>query len=157
MSKIYVPIGEYRVGHSDDVLHALLGSCVGVAILCAKKNVYGLAHCLLPSAECGQSSGDSRYVDRAIYALLDEMKLLEHEYKYVNAVIAGGGNMTMPESTDSNKLIGDANVREAEACLKKLGIHISYKDTLGMEGRKMIVYGLDNSCEIQMISRNSAS
>ena len=62
--------------------------------------------------------------------------------------------MTMPQSTLPEKLIGDANVKVAQQCLKNLGIKIIHHDTLGIEGRKISVNCAHNHCEINIISRN---
>lgn len=47
---IRVRIGQLAVERRPVILKATLGSCVGVAMLWHERGVYGLAHCLLPTA-----------------------------------------------------------------------------------------------------------
>jgi chemotaxis protein CheD len=151
---IYVHIGEAKVGRGDDVLHALLGSCVGIALLYPNKEVYGLAHCLLPESPKAVLDIGARYVDQAIQSLLILMGIKKAQYGEVQAVIAGGGNMTKPETAKEEDLIGTINVNKAIECLKALGIAIIYKDVGGITGRKISLYCASEKYEINSISRN---
>ncbi len=153
---VYVHIGEVKVGNGNDVLHALLGSCVGIALLCPSKDIYGLAHCLLPKSPKGFVEIGARYVDQAIASLIKLMDIRRCEYADLKAVVAGGGNMTKPKTTKEEDLIGSINVNEAIECLEKMGITIIYKDVGGQAGRKMSLCCASEKFEINSISRNNS-
>lgn len=149
-------IGEVKIGRNDDVLHALLGSCVGIGILWRQKGVYGLSHCLLPKAPKPSFEITGRFVDRAIPSILALMKAKEDDYKELRAVIAGGGNMTKPGEDEDKTLIGNMNVRMAQERFKELGIKIWHEDTGGELGRTITIFCSSGKYEIQKIPRPAA-
>ena len=152
----YVHIGEVKVGRGEDVLHALLGSCVGIALLCPSKKVYGLAHCLLPESPKITVNIGARYVDQAIKSLLLLMGIKKAQYSEVQAVLAGGGNMTKPQSANEEDLIGSINVNKAIECLKTAGIPIICQDIRGITGRKISLHCGSEKYEIKRISRQGS-
>jgi len=155
MEDVYVRIGKVYVASGNVNLHALLGSCVGIGLLCAKKNVYGLAHCLLPNSPSHLEAVDTRYVDHAVDELLRLMKIGVKDRSLVSAVIAGGGNMTKPDVVDSEKLIGSLNIKMATTYLKSLNVKVVHQESGGLQGRKISVYCASNDYGIKEIPRNS--
>lgn len=154
---IHVHIGEVKTGKGDDKLQALLGSCVGIALLWPNKNIYGLAHCLLSESPKKSFVISGRYVDQAISSLLALMHIHKEDYSQIRAVVTGGGNMTMPEDTEPNKLVGATNVKVALKCLFELGIEIVHEETGGMEGRKITVHCSTGKYSIDKIPRTIAA
>ncbi len=154
MKDINVLIGDVKKGAKGNKLHAILGSCIGIAFICKHNNQSGLAHCLLPNAPKTDFTINGKYVDQAIHSLLALMKIRREDYNHVQAVIAGGGNMTKPNSNSSDELVGDMNVESAVHCLKNLGIKIIHQETGGSNGRKISVdctTGSFNICTIPRI------
>ena len=47
---IQVRMCEVKLGSGSDVLHAILGSCVGIGLLWRNRGLYAMAHCLLPES-----------------------------------------------------------------------------------------------------------
>ncbi len=135
------------------MLHALLGSCIGIAILWPQKRLYGLAHCLFAEAPEKSSSISGRYVDQAIFSLLALMHIHKEDFYEVQAVIAGGGNMTMPDTTESEKLVGVINTKAAVKCLNGYKLKIVHEDTGGLEGRNITIRCSTGSFEIRKIPR----
>lgn len=146
-------IGEVKIGKGDERLRAILGSCVGVVLLWPNKGVYGLAHCLLSETPEKSFNICGRYVDHAITSLLKLMRANQGDYSEIRAVIAGGGNMTMPEETCPTKLVGANNVSTAIKCFKELKIKVINEDTGGMEGRTVVVHCATGEVEIKRIPR----
>lgn len=155
--EINVHIGEVKIGKKNDTLHALLGSCVGVALLWPERGVYGLAHCLLSEAPKKTFEINGRYVDLAITSLLALMHAHKEDYPLITAVVAGGGNMTLPEGTDPKKLVGSKNSEIAFRCLKERSIRIIYSDTGGAIGRRISVDCCSGTFNVTRIPRNKAA
>ena len=150
-------IGDIKIGRKDDILHALLGSCVGIAILWPERGVYGLAHCLLAENPKKTFEISGRYVDQAITSLLILMRVQEKDYPKIQAVIAGGGNMTLPANSDPSKLVGTINSEMAFRCLKERKIKVIHSEIGGLIGRKITVDCLTGEFKIRKIPRNIAA
>ena len=136
---INVHIGEVKTGSGNQVLQALLGSCVGVALLWKKQNIFGLAHCLLANTPNSKSIHGGKYVDQAIHSLVNMMSITPDKRFDVSAVIIGGGNMTKPPETENEKLVGFLNTQCAIETLEELKINILHQETGGTYGRKIRV------------------
>ncbi len=153
MTEINVQIGQVKRGVKNNQLHAILGSCIGIAFLWKKKGQFGLAHCLLPTAPKTDFTINGRYVDHAITSLLTLMKIRSTDYSEIDAVVVGGGNMTQPDTENNNQLVGAMNIKSAISCLDDLGIKIVYQETGGSNGRKISVDCSTGSFDISTIPR----
>jgi chemotaxis protein CheD len=153
VKEINAHIGEVKIAKNGETLKAILGSCVGIGLICRKKNIVGLAHCLLPESFHPSFAIGGRFVDQAIPSLLLLMKLKVDDYPHIEAVLAGGANMTRSSPTPHERLIGDANAELAVKILKTLGIRVIYQDLGGDEGRRIVINGTDFSHEIKKIPR----
>jgi chemotaxis protein CheD len=145
------------VGSEEQVLHALLGSCVGVGILWPERNLYGLAHCLLPKCSDNTFEKGGRYVDQAIHSLMKMMSITKDDCKKVRAIIAGGGNMTRPIDADPDSLVGNLNVRSAIETLSEFKIKIIHEDTGGTNGRRVSISCIDGKFDVRKIPRPIAA
>ncbi|MFK8079823.1 MAG: chemotaxis protein CheD [Granulosicoccus sp.] len=157
---INVHIGEVKTGSGEQTLHTILGSCIGIALLWPKRGVYGLAHCLLPKAPekllteltAGKRKKEqayaARYVDQAVESLTQMMSITD--YRDIRAVVAGGANMTLPDSTTPEKQVGHQNALSAIDSLQARKIIIVYEDTGGQAGRRMSI-----SCESGLYKVNA--
>ena len=149
---IHVQIGKYYLGYKGEQLCALLGSCIGIALLWPKRQTFGLAHCLLPKEPSNEEqSPGARYVNQAIRTLIQEMGILPIQMIEVKAVIAGGANMTSAPQMSSQVPIGQQNSSAAEKIVSLLGITVSRNDTGGTLGRNLYVNCLDGSFNIATI------
>ncbi len=168
---INVHIGEVKTGTGEQQLHTILGSCIGIALLWPKRGMYGLAHCLLPSAPAGllqeanaiqrkkdRAKGgrayNGRYVDQALESLIQAMSITD--CKDIRAVVAGGANMTQPGSDTPEKLVGHQNARSAIEGLTKRKIIVVYEDTGGQSGRKMSIACDSGTFDVRSIPRITA-
>ena len=152
-----VHIGEVKLAEPDAALQALLGSCVGLAIIWPRRRLFGLAHCLLNNSPKSTNEISGRYVDQAIRSLLTLMGATPSDYSQLQAIVAGGANMTKPEDTDQNQLVGFLNVKSAIEELSRLKIELVYQETGGINGRKIILSGTDGSYEVRSIPRPAAA
>lgn len=149
-----VHIGEVKTGTSGQTLKTILGSCVGIAFIWKAKSIYGLAHCLLPEPMgVGKTHSPGRFVDHAIPELLKMMNIKPDDYHEIEAVLAGGGNMTSPKTSSPDQLVGVANITTARKMLKNLGIRIIHEDVGGEEGRKLTVCCSSGNYTVEIIPR----
>ena len=155
--EINVHIGEVKTGSGVQVLSALLGSCVGIGILWPERNIYGLAHCLLPKSPGQKTPGGGKYVDEAIHSLLKRMSITLGDHEKVSAIVAGGGNMTKPIDTTAEKLVGYHNVKQAIEILSELNIKIIHDETGGTQGRKVEIQCSTGKFNIKNIPKPNAA
>ncbi|MEJ1930158.1 chemotaxis protein CheD [Nostoc sp. NIES-2111] len=121
--KTHVHIGEFHCA-SKGTLQAVLGSCVGVAIWHKKRDLVGLAHCLLPEAPLTGGGEGARYVDTGILNMLHRLgwiRMGDQVPRGWRAVIAGGNHVT-PYSGNSQLDIGAKNLDSARRLLQELRI-----------------------------------
>jgi len=138
-TKVDVKIGEFKIGKSNEVLHAILGSCVGVSIYWPERNIYALSHCLLPNLAQKDMPLGGRYVNQAIYSMLKNLEVTKGQYPQLQSIVTGGGNMTKPKDTPKKHLIGHDNSESAITLLQEYGIKIKHKDVGGLQGRKISI------------------
>lgn len=151
---IHVSIGEVKVGRNKNILKASLGSCVGIGFLWKKKNLYGLAHCLLPETDVIGNAVTARFVNQAIPSLVALMKIRTLEdCQEIEVVLAGGGNMTAPKDSQVSTLVGHLNVKAAEKILKEMHFKISHREVGGETGRKIWIFCETGEFRIDLIPR----
>ena len=140
----YVLSGQMQVGQGDQVLTALLGSCVGIGMIWRREQRCGLAHCFLPDgAEAGAHS--ARYVTAAVPRLLALLGVRREQYDEVDVVIAGGARMLNLRTGDG--AVGNRNIEAARAQLSLRGLQVMFQDVGGSHGRRLSI-----DCERQTFS-----
>ena len=134
----HVRIGEIKIAKSPLSLQAILGSCVGIAFLWREKDIYGLAHCLLPLAPPGYEKQPARYVSQAIPNLIKAMNISPKDFTQIQVTLAGGADMR--ESKKTGVLpIGAMNGEAAMSILADMGLCPSIIELGGTQGRKIFV------------------
>ena len=137
--KIHVQIGQVKVGHAGQKLTAILGSCIGLGFLYPERGIYGLAHCLLSKSQRASDEIGGRHVDQAIQSLQSLMQITKKDLRKLQAIVVGGANMTMPEATDPERLVGCINARFAYKALRELGMRNIHEDVGGSKGRQVTI------------------
>ncbi len=132
---VYVGSGELRVGSGAEVLGALLGSCVAIALVWEEGGRCGLAHCLLPKASTPGFAMSARYVDQAVPALLSLMGVRQKDRATLKVMLAGGAKMLGGAGVSSD--VGSLNIAAAHARLAACGLSPSQIDVGGRRGRKV--------------------
>lgn len=136
---IRVRMGEASVGQAGDVLHAILGSCVGIGLLWRQRGICGLAHCLLPEAPAGSPAPATKYVSSALPALLVRMGASQPQYEQLDAVLAGGACMVPHTKMPRHGQIGEQNADMARRLLAAAGIRVVHADLGGDHGRRLLI------------------
>lgn len=138
-NEIHVKIGEVKVGRPGDILKATLGSCIGIVMIWKERNIFGLAHCLLPEAPQKTMTIGAKFVSQAVPSLIALLKIKPENLKDVETRIVGGGNMMTQLSTKSIDHVGILNTEAARKYLELYGFTINGADTGGDEGRQIHV------------------
>ncbi|MBV8156995.1 MAG: chemotaxis protein CheD [Dyella sp.] len=150
---IQVRMCEVRVGQGGDVLHAILGSCVGIGLLWRQRGVFGLAHCLLPEAPQPTEGVGAKYVTTALPTLFSLMQLERSQHGEVEAVIAGGACMVQHATPPKHGLIGAQNARMAQQLLARTGIRVVHVDVGGESGRQLFIDCAQHHYTVRVIGR----
>lgn len=135
--KIRVKIADYKISSSPDILVSFgLGSCVGISLYDFETRIGGLAHILLPStASFKDDEHEGKYADRAVKAMLREMKDKGCISERIVAKLAGGASMFQNINVNDQKQVGERNVEAVLEQLELLGIEVVSSDTGGNHGR----------------------
>jgi len=132
----HVLSGQMQIGQGEQVLTALLGSCVGIGMIWRKQGRCGLAHCFLPDGvEAGE--GSARYVSAAVPRLLAMMGVRREQYDEVDVVIAGGARMLNLRPVGG--AVGTRNIEAARSHLSLRGLQVSFQDVGGSQGRRLSI------------------
>jgi len=132
----HVLSGQMQIGQGEQVLTALLGSCVGIGMIWRKQGRCGLAHCFLPDGvEAGE--GSARYVSAAVPGLLAMMGVRREQYDEVDVVIAGGARMLNLRPVGG--AVGTRNIEAARSHLSLRGLQVSFQDVGGSQGRRLSI------------------
>ncbi|MEZ5120035.1 MAG: chemotaxis protein CheD [Solirubrobacterales bacterium] len=136
-SELMVRMGELAVSATPgDVLVTIgLGSCIGVALLDARRPIVGLAHIMLPD---GPSAGpEAKFADPGVPLLANRVKALGAAR--LEAVIVGGAQM-FSFSGEGGGNIGARNEAAVRDQLGRLSIPIRAASTGGNKGRTVRVH-----------------
>lgn len=137
-----VRMGELAISRTaGDVLVSIgLGSCIGLALIDARRGLAGLAHIMLPE-DNGIRPPDgllAKYASRAVPELIERMSLLGAFRRQLEAVLVGGAQMF--SSSGSGLDIGVRNEQATRQALEREGIPIRASETAGTRGRTMRVH-----------------
>ncbi|WP_296949585.1 chemotaxis protein CheD [uncultured Massilia sp.] len=132
----HVWTGQLEVAEGDQVLTALLGSCVGIGMVWRARGRCGLAHCFLPDG-VGIGGAGARYVSAAVPALLAALGVRREHYAEVEVVVAGGARMLHLPGGEA--AIGRRNIAAAHAQLAARGLNVEYEDVGGSHGRRLSI------------------
>lgn len=152
---ISVNIGEVKVAGKGHALKAILGSCVGIAILWRAKGIFGLAHCFLPERGSSSATLGARFVSDAVPSLLKLLEAEVRDHRHLEAVVVGAGNMTKPNARPDEKLIGDLNAEAAKKYLEQAKIRIIHVEVGGKIGRRIVINCSNGSYFVDEIARMS--
>lgn len=114
-----------------------LGSCVGVVIYDAAKQIAGLAHIMLPDSSLTKQTNfnEYKYADTAIDVLINKLIAMGASKASLKAKIAGGAQMFNFNSNSDIMRIGPRNVEAVKESLASHNIPIVSSDVGGNKGR----------------------
>lgn len=152
---IQVRMCEVKIGSGNDMLRAILGSCVGIGLLWRRRGIYGMAHCLLPEPPQAPAGEGAKYVTGAVPTLLSMMELDRRHEDEVEAVIAGGACMVHHVTPPRHGLIGEQNARMAQRLLADTRIKIVHVEVGGESGRQLVIDCAQHHFAVKTIGRTT--
>ncbi len=119
------------------MVKTILGSCVAICLWDTKLHIGGINHYMLPHWS-GNDLASPKYGNIAIDKLIDRLIYHGSQIENLQAKIFGGGDMM--NSSNSQTLIGERNIRIARIMLEERNIPIVASSTGGKRGRKIIFF-----------------
>lgn len=133
--RIYLKSGQMFVGENSEEIFTTLGTCVAFCVYDQKKKMGGIIHYLLPKKTEEETSNSLNYAEKAIPALLKELKNRGCRKEDLHVTIIGGNSIG---ETDISKEIATANVQIALEWVKKLGLSYYHRPSQGSEGQQIL-------------------
>jgi chemotaxis protein CheD len=146
-----VGMGELKIAKGNDVLWAVLGSCIGVILYDREAAVGGLAHVMLPKRENPKDVNMGKYADTAIPLLIEQMAKNGCRKSSIKAKLVGGANMFKFKTAEPQMEIGKRNFQAVSDVLKNEGINILKSAIGGNVGYKVKFDASDGSVLIRFI------
>jgi chemotaxis protein CheD len=133
--QLIIGVGEIACAeHPRILVTQALGSCVGLTLWDPMTRIGGIAHIMLPTAADSAMHGHpERFASTAIPLLVDQLGMRGAPKRRLLAKLAGGAAMFGGES--GVETIGQRNIAEVRAQLKRLGVPIRGEDTGGSHAR----------------------
>jgi chemotaxis protein CheD len=128
-----VGIGQIVVGEADSLLTTVLGSCVGVVIYDAKRQIASMAHVMLANSQ-GRADSPGRFADTAVPAMLEMLRAVGGVSTKYRAKLAGGASMFAGRGPMN---IGENNVEAVRRALAGQEIPIDGEHLGGEKGRRV--------------------
>jgi chemotaxis protein CheD len=133
-----LPVGLAEIGlaFGDEgqlVAHGV-GSCVIVCAWDAANRIAGMAHVVQPQSGPTAAAGSARYADRAVPALVAQMRAAGANPARLVVKLVGGASVLRPLAVCGEPL-GGLNARAVEAALAKEGLRPHASDVGGTHGR----------------------
>lgn len=135
---IKVGIADMNVVQSPNLIRTSgLGSCVGVVIYDAYKEIAGLVHVMLPDSSLAKadSINIAKYADTGIEELINRLTKIGARLINLKAKIAGGAQMFQFSTQNEMMRIGPRNVDAVKKELQRFRIPIMAEDVGGSSGR----------------------
>ena len=129
-----VGMGQIGEGQGAATFRSVLGSCIGLAFYNARFKAGVFAHIVLPEA-AGRPGSLGKFADTAIPEMIRLMKGYGVMPSGLVAKMAGGANMF---GHGGPMQIGDFNAKAVKEGLEKHRIKLSFEDTGGQKGRRVI-------------------
>ncbi len=159
---VVVPVGIGELRASRDPLEILvaygLGSCVGVCLYDPQTKAGGLAHVMLPdSGEASSQRPPSKFADRAVPMLLEEVVKLGAVPRRIVGKIAGGAQMLAGPGFSVNGFnVGERNVEAVRLALERHGVPLLKADTGGNRGRTLALHLSSGKVLVRTIGEKEA-
>jgi putative nucleotidyltransferase with HDIG domain len=139
LEKQYIESGSYYISKTKpEILEAILGTCVGIAIIDKEAKIGGLYHILLPEHPKSTAPyADELYADRGLPKFLKE--LMDHgcSLEKMEAVLAGGALIGKLSRLDMDLDIGGRTLDIVTGILKEKAISVIKSETGGFFGTRL--------------------
>ncbi len=154
-SKVLVArMAQMQVARNGETLKAIMGSCVGIAILWPKRGVYALSHCLLGESPATSSELSAKYVSDAIPMMLEALGVEDRrDRRALEAVVVGGGTMLQDSGNPGGEEIGPSNLLAAKKHLELNRVTIRHMQSADGNASQLFVDGGTGEYDIVLIPK----
>ena len=149
--------GEYSAGSEDIIICTILGSCVSVILIDAKKPCSGMNHFMLASGHGKHMPIEDlsgRYGVNAMELLINDMMKHGSDRSSLTAKVFGGGHVIDTQNTNA---IPETNVQFALDFLEAERIPVVSQDTGGVHGRNLLLFARTGQVLLKRFTGNLAS
>jgi chemotaxis protein CheD len=153
LDKPMVGMGQVFVASAPQVIGAVLGSCIGVSLYHARRQIAAFAHVVLPNSS-GKGGTPGKFADTAIPELLRLLALEGAETAGLVAKLAGGSNMF--GSVAQQLQIGEQNAAACRQALQHHRIPLLAEHLGGKQGRRISFCCTTGEYTIEMVGKPSA-
>jgi chemotaxis protein CheD len=133
--------GQLYFGHSSDVIHTLLGSCVAMTFWHSERLIGGMSHYLLAHRENYQKNAhhpQGYYGTDAVAYFIDQIKKSKLKPEDFEVKLFGGGNMFEATHCQPNSMdIASNNIEQGRLMLHQYGFKVKTADVGGVRYRKI--------------------
>lgn len=126
-------MGEIVLLSGEQTGQAILGSCLGIVLYDARKQLSALAHVVLPQSE-GRNGVPGKFVDTAIPWMINTLRDKGVDPARLTCKLAGGANMFVNSGPFQ---IGQQNIAVARRELEKANIRVAAEHLEGTQGRRI--------------------
>lgn len=139
---VEIGMAEMHIGRSPEILITRgLGSCLGITVYDPAKKIGALAHVMLPDITNARIKHNPyRFVNSAIDAIVEELKVHGSLTRNMKAKIFGGAHMFSFMVTNTILNIGEKNVLMAKQMFARWEIPVLAEDVRGNFGRTIEFY-----------------
>lgn len=151
---IKVGMADLNIARNGELLKTTgLGSCVGLTLFDAKKQLAGMAHIMLPSSSIARETpvNLAKYADTALPTLIERMLANGASIESLQAKMAGGAQMFMLPGQSDSLRIGPRNVEACLTLLDNYKIPLLAQDTGGNFGRTIEISSLSGVLSIRSV------
>lgn len=142
-----VGMGQFAIFAPPDIARAILGSCVGVALIDDRSEIAALAHVVLPHSEGRAVATPGKFADTAIASLKQSLIERGANPRRIEARIAGGANMFGGKGPFQ---IGAQNIEAVREQLAAHSIRIAGEHLGGTQGRRVTLDPVEKRFRIEI-------
>jgi chemotaxis protein CheD len=148
-----VGIGEYIIStNNEDIVKTFaLSTCVAMVIYDQNKKILAMAHVLLPNASTDvddEAHRTAKYADRAVYNVINEMKLKYNcNLKDFKISLYGG----VDSEVEDRFKVGERNLAVIKEILNDMNLRYEIVNTGGRVSRTLIAHTATGEVEVKSI------
>lgn len=134
---VHIAAGQVYMGAEELLVSTILGSCVSVCLFDRESATGAICHGALPHSRRDVGQEPLRYVDEAVFFLVERYRRLGVSPRSLDAKVFGGADVLGSEGATEYQSIGRQNMMAALESLSWYRIAPSARDAGGDRGRRL--------------------
>ncbi len=149
---IFMKPGELYILEQPSIISTILGSCIALTIFNKRLKVGGICHALLPKNPAAQGRDQFRYVDSAVFYMLQQFETIGIGKEEMEVKLLGGADVL--DRTDGTTVsVGQKNIETALEIMENEDIKLAASHVGGKFGRKVHFYTHTGKVLLKRIER----